>query len=147
MVASKRSNRRNYAMRKSRPARQTIQEVLTVVLTRDVATGVAVSENWTIAGTTKPHRADGPASVQRDPETGIVVHELWCLNGQIHRVGGPANILRNRVTGRVYCSEWAEDGVKIKRPRPTRPARTESKSSDDTSAGKTTSRKTEPRLG
>jgi hypothetical protein len=97
------------------------EETYTVRIRRDDETGVAVTEYWIRADTGKQHRIDGPASISRDPKTGIVTHEMWIQNGEMHRTDGPANILRKHDTGRVYCSEWMVHDKKIKPPKPSRP--------------------------
>jgi hypothetical protein len=37
--------------------------------------------------------------VRRDPETGVVVRELWTKNGQAYCEHGPASISRDPITG------------------------------------------------
>jgi hypothetical protein len=109
---------------KQRASGPSTEEVYTVTLRRNDATGIVVVETWAKPDTRQPHRMDGPAMIARDYETGIVTHEMWCQDGVVHRADGPANIMRKADTGRVYFSEWIDHGKKIKPSKqPARPSR------------------------
>ena len=52
------------------------------------------------------HREDGPAHVERDPQTGIITDELWRRNGEPYRRGGkPHTIIRDGKTGEIVKLE------------------------------------------
>jgi len=55
-------------------------------------------------------RADGPAVIERDNATDIIICEEWWRDGALHRIGGPAVIERDPVTGIVTLEEWWVDG-------------------------------------
>ncbi len=91
-------------------------EIYEVTITREVASGVAVSESWrNQAG--RRHRPDGPAEIKRDPITGVITNEAWFQNGQSHRVDGPAIITRHAKTGVTTYSAWYSHDEKIKAPK------------------------------
>ena len=58
----------------------------------------------------KRHRMDGPATVRRDPETGISVVETWNVDGALHRIDGPAQIIRDETTGIADEEGWFVHG-------------------------------------
>jgi hypothetical protein len=95
------------------------EEVYAVTIIRDVASGVAVIEEWTKDG--KPHRVDGPAFISRNAVTGGVTKEAWVRNNKHHREDGPAVIARKADTGRIIRSEWYLNGEKVSPPKPSRP--------------------------
>jgi hypothetical protein len=66
------------------------------------------------------HRSYGPAVVERDMTTGIVVRENWLKHGLLHRTDGPAIICRNAETGKVNFSRWMVEGKRIPAPHPVR---------------------------
>jgi hypothetical protein len=82
-----------------------------VELQSDPVTGVVRREDWfTAESWPKHHRLGGPASIQRDP-SGMVVHETWFQNGELHRDGAPAFIDRDPVTGTVFWESWYQNGL------------------------------------
>jgi len=52
------------------------------------------------------HRIDAPAIIERDLQTGHVIHEEWIYNGKPHRVDGAAEIFYDAnsglITGKLY---------------------------------------------
>ena len=52
---------------------------------------------------------DTPALMERTP-SGLIVHAVWCLEGERHRVGGPAVIRHDRATGVCILEEWWRRG-------------------------------------
>ena len=44
--------------------------------------------------------------IERDPQTGHKISEMWYLDGQLHRLGRPALRRFNDVTGHVYREEF-----------------------------------------
>jgi hypothetical protein len=86
------------------------EETYTVVIKRDLVTGIVVSEEWSKDG--KVHFDGGPARFRRDPMTGVLMFEKWYSHGQLHREGAPAIILR-RPNGSVYLTKWFEAGKEI----------------------------------
>jgi hypothetical protein len=106
------------------------QETYTVVISRDPKTGIAACEGWAISETRNvggreetrwiDHRIDGPATIWRDPITGIIIEEEWYKGGRLHRDDGPAIIRRDPHTGEVKYTSWYFEGVLIpcnKRPK------------------------------
>ena len=91
------------------------EEVCTVTAWRDKKTGVVIMEDWRDSKG-QPHRFDGPAYFDRDPETGILTTEIWSQHGKNHRDDEPALINRDAKTGRVTFSRWFKDGEKIAKP-------------------------------
>ena len=55
------------------------EEVYTVKIRRDLATGVVASERWSMQGR-GTHREGGPAIILRDRQTGVVKSETWARN-------------------------------------------------------------------
>lgn len=73
-------------------------------------TGVDVLEEWRGNLMT---RADGPARIRRDRNTGIVIQEEWFRAGYHHRTGGPAVIKYDKVTGEKTYEGFYENRVKL----------------------------------
>ena len=57
------------------------------------------------------HRTDGPAIVERDDATGIIIWEEWRKDGQLHRPDGPAMIIRDPATAITTHESWHKDGL------------------------------------
>jgi hypothetical protein len=75
---------------------------------------------WEWQSDSVKHREDGPAHIERNAQSGIIVHEEWWSNGQRHRTdGGPALVLRDSLTGQILFEEWWLNG---KRHRDDGPA-------------------------
>jgi hypothetical protein len=64
----------------------------------------------------KLDRADGPAVIERDRVTGVVIVEQWFKDGKPDRADGPAIILRDPMTGDITFDEWLKNGQKIAPP-------------------------------
>lgn len=62
------------------------------------------------------HRLDGPALLEWDAATGVVIYEEWAQHGEFHRQGGPAIIERDSETGGILRTEWWVDGKNIQSP-------------------------------
>ena len=77
----------------------------------DPTSNVLTSQLWTDERS-KLHRIGGPASVQRDAATGVVVHEEYRVHGKYHRVDGPAIITRSPETGITMVEEYYVQGVR-----------------------------------
>lgn len=90
------------------------REVFTHTAHRDIATNIAILEEWRKAG--ELDRADGPALIWRDAASGIATCELWWKNGKQDRADGPAVIVRDAETGTVMCEEWWKRGKRIAAP-------------------------------
>ncbi|KAA3516968.1 hypothetical protein GOZ96_12325 [Agrobacterium vitis] len=60
------------------------------------------------------HRESGPSRIEINPESGIVCHEVWCFEGEVHRAGGePAVIDRDPDTGQITRVEFWDMGTRI----------------------------------
>ncbi len=66
------------------------------------ATGVVTHEEWMKDG--KYDRADGPAIITRDRDSGAIALETWYKDGKLNRADGPANIQYN-TRGKVIEEE------------------------------------------
>ncbi|MCP1469876.1 hypothetical protein J3E64_001558 [Sphingobium sp. OAS761] len=85
---------------------------------RDPKTAEVLTERW--QHDHQLHRDGGaPAHWWKDPETKIIVGEEYWENGQRHRADGPAVIARDRETGEVTHEEYHVRGQQIfDRPSP-----------------------------
>lgn len=54
----------------------------------------------------------------QDPDTGVVQHESWRLDGKLHRVGAPALINRDPDTGVAYQEEWRRHNLRHRNDGP-----------------------------
>lgn len=61
------------------------------------------------------HREDGPAVIERDARSGIVVREEYWENDQLHREDGAAIIERGARTGEISSESFYENGKQLKR--------------------------------
>jgi hypothetical protein len=106
------------------------EETYGVWIKRDLKTGVAVLEAWSAKDPSKGlwpdyHRIGAPASIARDPTTGVVLEEEWYRYGKLHREDGPA-IIRRAPDGKVKYTSWYQNGELIpyrNRPKAAREAK------------------------
>lgn len=91
------------------------EEINTVHTWREKTTGMVIQEQWLDADR-QLHRLGGPAYFYRDPKTGVVCEEAWCVHGKNHRDDGPALIRRNAQTGKMTWSQHYRDGMKMPPP-------------------------------
>lgn len=60
-----------------------------------------------------PHRSDAPAMIYRDPKTGVATFEGWYNDGMLTRDNAPAWIVRDEKSGSVIFQSWAKNGVSM----------------------------------
>jgi len=58
----------------------------------------------------KSHREDGPSTLHRDPDSGIAVVTIFERHGLMHRTDGPAYIERDKETGIITVEDYHIDG-------------------------------------
>ncbi|MEO1149678.1 MAG: hypothetical protein AAFW83_01695 [Pseudomonadota bacterium] len=56
------------------------------------------------------HKTEGPAVWHRDPDTGVLIYEEYCLDGEQHRLDGAAYIERSKDTGITTLEEYRVHG-------------------------------------
>jgi hypothetical protein len=91
------------------------EERYDVYMQRDPSTQVVVVECWTeenggLGG--RFHRLGAPATISRDPISGVAVEEHWYFHGKLHREGGPA-VVRRAPDGKVKYTSWFQNGELI----------------------------------
>lgn len=71
--------------------------------------GFVTYQRWQKIGIT--HRMHKPAILSFYPETKVLMHEAWRINGQPHRDGDfPSDIWRDKETGNIYSEEYYKNG-------------------------------------
>jgi hypothetical protein len=88
------------------------EERYEVYMRRDPSTHVVVEEWWTedsggLGG--RFHRVGAPATISRDPVSGVAVEEHWYFHGKLHREDGPA-VVRRSSEGKVKYTSWFRHG-------------------------------------
>lgn len=68
----------------------------------------SLHQKWYVDG--ELHREDGPATFEKDNETGLVIEEGWVMRGTAHREGGAASIFRCEITGVMTQEYWRDHG-------------------------------------
>lgn len=76
----------------------------------DLETGVVVEERYTWDWETHRDSKEGPALIERDPETGHITCEMYYEYNQRHRDGGPAFISYSYTDGSVMRQQWYRRG-------------------------------------
>jgi len=80
------------------------------VVVTDLKTGVTYRHEWRRK---RLDRDGGPARIEWDRNTGVLLQEEWFLSGHHHRLGGPAVTKYDRITGAVVYEGFYERGKKL----------------------------------
>lgn len=89
----------------------------------DLATNVVVKERHTIyddrSGGFRLHRdeREGPALIERNPESGLIVYAMYYWRGRRHREGGPAAIEYSQNGETLLGIDYMQHGVPHRDPR------------------------------
>lgn len=75
-------------------------------------TGEVLRQQWYRINVERRYE-ERPSFWERDETTGVIVKERYCDWGRLHRLDGPALIERDRETGEILHCEWHIDGVRI----------------------------------
>ncbi|MEL6709054.1 MAG: hypothetical protein AAFP79_12300 [Pseudomonadota bacterium] len=59
------------------------------------------------------HRVGAPALIQRDSDTGVIFHENWYQCGLLHRDNGPAEVIRDRKSGTIIQERYFRFGSEV----------------------------------
>ena len=117
-----------------------IVEEYSVIIAKDPKTGQILSESWETEKGLHDPKKGFPAYRRWDIETGKIIQECYCKNGELHRDGdkpakisidprtnmliseeyydegvehrsnGPSQIIRDAATGKTVVEEWKQKG-------------------------------------
>jgi len=73
----------------------------------------AMRQEFKVSGSL--HRNDGPAVIERDARSGIVIREEYWERNRLHREDGPAIIERAARTGKISSEVFYTNGKQIKK--------------------------------